>query len=373
MFLDRSLWKAPRPALQALHRGESTCSPARAGNSNYVKEGQPMSDHVQSAGGKIVRARRVAWPLGMVLFALGVLPGNALGVTFQNAGPTLNGDDLHSASVNPFPAIQVSSIASPPGQCVWINTGLNNFITANPTNGTGPSGQGWSYSWAGVATEASVEGGINIIDYFPYVTQRPAVTAANGAVAAAGSTGELGGAVFNVSYTPTVANGAPTLAGIRWIQALNGTLWGNPTGGGSAILDTPFNGGGAAFKSQSNITPFYDPLGFAGTYGANNAYFLDTPQVPEFDSYFTNAEYEQNPIADVQFQVILATDAQTVDGNGITQNALTLYGGEWWGFTYSAVDVPEPASCLLAMLGGLGLLIRRKTAESGGKKGDGLR
>ena len=322
-----------------------------------------MKNPVHSLCWKTSRTRRVAPPLVMVLVALALAPRNASGVTAQNVGPLLWGDDFHSASINPFPAIPVSSIAAPPGQCVWINTGLTNFITANPSNGTGPSGQGWSYSWAGVATEASVEAGINILDYYPYVVQRPAVTAGNGAVAAAGPNGELGGSVFNISYTPTVANGAPVINGIRWIQALNGTLWGNPTGGGSAILDTPFNGGGAAFKSQSNITPFYDPLGFAGTYGANNAYFLDTPQVPEFDSYFTNAEYEQNPVASVQFQVILATDTQTVDGNGITQNALTLYGGEWWGFTYSAVEVPEPASCLLLTLGAFGLLFRKPTLK----------
>jgi hypothetical protein len=288
----------------------------------------------------------------MIVLALSVslAPSNAYG--FQIAGPTFFGDDNHTASVNPFPAIAVSTIANPPGQCAWINTGLNNFIAANPANGSGPSGQGWSYSWAGVATEATVEAGINILDYYPYVVTQPAVTAANGAAAPTGATGELGGAVFNISYTPTPANGAPILNNLRWIQALNGSLYGNPTGGGSPILDTPFNGGGSPYTSQSNLTPFYDPLGFAGRYGANNGYFVDRPSVPE-------NEYETNPVAAVQFQVVLATDTTSVVG-GITQNALTLYGGEWWGFTYSATDVPGPSACVLLTLGAFGAFSRRR-------------
>lgn len=90
----------------------------------------------------------------------------------------------------------------------WINTGLNNFITANPANGTGPSGQGWSYSWAGVAAEAKVEAGINILDYQSYVVNKPPVTAGNGTTYAGTGPGEFGGAAMNLSYTPTVANGA---------------------------------------------------------------------------------------------------------------------------------------------------------------------
>ncbi|HUO08000.1 MAG TPA: PEP-CTERM sorting domain-containing protein [Phycisphaerae bacterium] len=320
-----------------------------------------MQTQVSGAGRAALRARRIAFPVTMVLAGVSVslLAGNARGVTFQNAGPTVNGDDSITATANPYPLIPVSTIpaggGTPAGQCVWINTGLNNFITANPSNGTGPTGQGWSYSWAGVAQEAKVEAGINILDYYPYVVTPPAVTTADGTNYPAGAPGELAGAVFNISYTPTVANGAPVLTNPRWIQALTGVRRGTNTGTppGTPILDTPFNGGGSAFVSQSNLTPFYDPLGSAGTYGANNAFFMDEPVINE-------NEYESNPVASVQFQAVLATVAQTVDANGITQNAITLYGGEWWGFSYSATDVPEPAACVMLMFGAGGLFLRRR-------------
>jgi hypothetical protein len=301
-------------------------------------------------------ALRFVAGLGMVLLAVSVFlsPGNAAGATFLNAGPTFFGDDNHSATLNPYPAIAVSTIANPPGQCTWINTGLNNFITANPANGSGPTGQGWSYSWAGVATEAKVEAGINILDYFPYVVNQPAVTGANGTVFPGTGPGEFGGAVINLSYTPTDANGAPVLNNINWIQALTGTLRGNPTGGGTPILDN-----GPAYMSQNNNTnPYYGGTGFSsGNYldpvtGNNDGYFLDTPLTNE-------NEYELNPVASVQFQVVLSTDTTSVVG-GITQNALTLYGGEWWGFSYSAVDVPEPSAWLLLTLGGCGFLFFRR-------------
>src|ERR1043165_8580902 len=91
---------------------------------------------------------QIAPSLAMMLLAVWVMlsPGNASGATSPNAGPTFFGDDNHSASANPYPAIAVSTITSPnPGQCPWINTGLAAFQTANPSNGTGPSGQGWTF------------------------------------------------------------------------------------------------------------------------------------------------------------------------------------------------------------------------------------
>ena len=86
-------------------------------------------------------------------------------------------------------------------------------------------------------------------------------------------------------------------------------------------------------------------------------YFDDQPGL-------TEAEYEKNPVGDFQFQVFLAVD---VPGNGlkigdntITDN-VTIYGGYWWGYQYSAVNTPEPATIVIwSLLGGLGITIGRR-------------
>jgi hypothetical protein len=306
----------------------------------------------------------------MTLLVVSVVlsPSKARGDMYQVAKPMPYGDDIHMASLNPYPDIKISTIASdPPGQCAWINTGLDNFKKVNPMDGSGDSKAGWKFTWAGAAVEAKVEAGIKILDYYPYVVTPPKAKTASGVDLPAKNPGELGGAVINLQYT---AQKDVPIKNLHWIQALTGTLWGNPTGGGTPILDT-----GPAYKSQSTITPFYDvnddgtPYPYAGTYGAGNAFFLDRTIVPEFDSYFTNQEYESNPVASVQFQVILAGDNVTTDDKGVTQHDVTLYGGEWWGFTYEAIETPEPSTFLLITVGGSGLLFfrsirrRRRAAE----------
>jgi hypothetical protein len=179
---------------------------------------------------------------------------------------------------------------------------------------------------------------------------------------------EIGGAVMNLSYTPTAANGAPVINNLHWIQALGGpgqTLYG-------AAVPSNFDTGSVAYGPQSKTTPFYDydvvtgkPTGAAGTLANNGGWFLDRPQVPEFQRP-PGAEYENNPVVSVQFQVVLAGDKITpadpmVPGSKI-QNDVTLYGGYWWGFTYTAIDTPEPASLVIWLcLGGMSLLVYRRT------------
>src|SRR5262249_21190554 len=163
----------------------------------------------------------------------------------------------------------------------------------------------------------------------PFAVTQPSITAGNGSVRPQGPTGELGGAVINLKYTPV--EGAPAINNLHWIQAIGGPS----TRRGDAvptILDT-----GEAYTSQSTVTPFYDTSGgAAGTLPNGGGWFVDRPLINE-------NEYESNPVASIQFQVVLASDTQTIDRNGVVQNDLTLYGGYWWGFTYSAYDTPEPA------------------------------
>jgi hypothetical protein len=297
-----------------------------------------------------LRARRIAPPfITMTLLAVSVvlLPSNAWGDTFQFAGPTRYGDDIHRSRLNPYPDIKISTIASdPPGQCAWINIGLDNFIKDNPKNGKGISGEGWSYKWAGAAEEAKVEAGIKILDYFPFVVTQPSVKTAKpvDGVRPEGPTGELGGAVLNLKYTPQ--KGAPEIKNLHWIQAYTGSIYGAPFG---AILD---NDPDHPYEKQAADSPFYDTHYFAGTLDDGGGYFVDRPYVSE-------AEYERNPVVSVQFQVILVGDDRVKDADGVWQNTLTLYGGEWWGYTYQAVETPEPSTFLLMTLGGSGLLFFR--------------
>ena len=294
------------------------------------------------------RSRKNAFRPRLVL-AAGVLLslGTASGATFVTTNATY-GDDSLTSTLNPYPVIAVSSIqSSPPGQCAWINAGLTAFMNANPSDGSGPSRQAWYFTWAGATAEAQVEAGLSIIDYFPYVITQPPVTAANGTNYAGSPPTELGGAVMNLRYTPQA--GAPTLTNLQWVQGLNGSANGMtiPTG-----LDN--------FTNYSTFTrdmssPFYNDGGTAGQLTNGGGWFLDTPQWPE-------AEYETNPVISIQFQVVIANDVQTTVG-GIVSNTVTLYGGDWWGFSFSAVDVPEPAACALVVLGGSGLFLMRRVTR----------
>ena len=170
-----------------------------------------------------------------------------------------------------------------------------------------------------------------------------------GGVRPQGPTDELGGAVFNLKYTPQA--GAPAITNLHWIQAYTGSIYGNAFG---PILD---NNPSGPYSSQTNDSPFYDTQYFAGTL-TNGGYFIDRPYV------FEN-EYETNPVVSSQFQVVLANDAISVVG-GVVSNSVTLYGGEWWGYTFSAVDVvPEPTAAALFVIGALGCFLVRRGLRSG--------
>ncbi|HUY92953.1 MAG TPA: PEP-CTERM sorting domain-containing protein [Pirellulales bacterium] len=313
------------------------------------------------------------------------MPEYAAAGIFQSAGPTYYGDDYHQAEVGPYGAygpngtdgpIPVSSITYNfpynlylNGECIWINDSLDNYIEANPKNGSGPSGQAWAYSWASLATEKLVQSGITVTDYFPFVVQQAAFPTENDKSFGAVGPGELGGAVIKLTYTPNLnGNGAPELDNPTWVQAYEGTSRGHNFG---PILD---NGGVVDTSSSNSKTPYY--AGAKGTINGTNptqTYFADEPVANE-------NEYENNPVVALQFQTVLATDVTSTLSNGKTLNTVTLYGGEWWGFTYSANDAPpppppapppalppfnafpmvptpEPSTFVLAGLGGIGLAI----------------
>jgi hypothetical protein len=132
---------------------------------------------------------------------------------------------------------------------------------------------------------------------------------------------------------------------LHWIQGYTGTIYGKAFG---PILD---NDPAHPFEAQSNAgLPFYDGPYAAGQLAGGGGWFLDTPFVTETTR---GGEYESNPVVSAQFQIVLADYDKD-------KKHITLYGGEWWGYTYTAVETPEPASCLLLVLGGGGLLFIRR-------------
>jgi hypothetical protein len=272
-------------------------------------------------------------------------------------------DDVHTSVAVPLTAISGADGNARNQSGGFLNVGDNAFGLANPADGTGASGQGWTFHWAPAATQASVEATFNGT-YFAWVVSAPTNVAAGGGnyydpTSAAfidrfgtGNRNEVGGALLNITANYTVpANTATDTYSLHWIQAYTATAYGAPLG---PVLDNPFALGAA---------PFVDKGGAAGTSAGNpNAWFLDIPNA------FEN-EYEKNPVVDFRFQVVLALDDQTTDAHGVKQNSVTLLGGFRWGYTYTAMETPEPASITLAGVGAvIGAFIyarrRRQKARS---------
>ena len=203
--------------------------------------------------------------------------------------------------------------------CSWVDTSLANTKFTN----------GWSFSWYG--NGAGYQNVLNDLTVSYYnATVGP---------------GEQGGADIYLSFNPTAGD---PLQGktIHWIQVVD-SFYGPNAGGVNGIhLDWPGSGS----------SPFYDVFGG----DAEQNYFHDAPRCPE--SGTNGVEYEFNPVADVTFQVFLATD-NVVGG---TTN-VTIYGGEWWGYQYDAYDVPEPSALALLAFGAVSLLAygwQRKNAKA---------
>jgi hypothetical protein len=293
-----------------------------------------------------VRASRVT-PLHMVtVLALSVFfsSGNARGDMYPAVGPVPYGDDWHSAWLNPYPATPITQGDS-------IDTGLKAFLDKNPSDGSGPSHESWNFHWAGADAAGKVLAGLKILDYFPYVVNQPSVTAGDGVSYPGQGPGEFGGAVFNLKYVQQ--DGAQEFHNLHWIQAYTGRIQFSPV----TFLDNdPYHPGTA----QSSVSPFYDTLGVAGNEADVTGWFLDTPLIPE-------DEFEFNPVATLQFQVVLADDAEDIV-NGVIQNDVTLYGGYTWGFSYQADEmVPEPSAYLLWLVGGCALLVCGKIGRQRAK------
>ena len=252
--------------------------------------------------------------------------GMLLAPSAPYAGPALDpttavsrvfGDDNNTSTLYAPPFNMTTT-------CPWVVNGLNQ----NGFNAT----NGWNIIWAGAADDQRVLDDVSVTFYQAWVVNQPLYTDPNGKKWAGSITNEeAGGASLQLAFNPTDGN---PLKGktVHWIQAYNESFGGGPS---SSFLDAP----------QNPTTPFYDVFSSAG-----QTYFRDDPGDKE-------QERETTPVSDVQFQVFLAFDSGA--GGGFTDN-VTIYGGKWWGYQYTASDVvPEPSVLAVGCLGLAGWVVRR--------------
>jgi hypothetical protein len=203
-------------------------------------------------------------------------------------------------------------------QCPWITTTMNAFVAANP-----------AYSWAWAVPTFNLQSDLTVSDYSAWVVTSP--NTANGFPLTGGVAGaDAGGADFGLTYTPTAMNSPQN---IFFIQAYQEILY---PGYGSAGATT-----NVKLDNLGKATPWY---GGASSYTAAVSKMGDEPADEE-------PEGQEGYHTDVEFQTVVAVDnGAGPAGSGIT-DSLTLYqGAEWWGYLYSNVEVPEPATLFPAAL-----------------------
>lgn len=198
------------------------------------------------------------------------------------------------------------------GQCDWITTAMNAFVGANA-----------NYTWQWANPAFNLQADLTVVDYSAWVVT--SANTANGFALTGGVSGkDAGGADFGLTYMPTAA-GSP--ANVFFIQAFQEILYPG-YGNGGATVNVKLDNKGA--------TPWY---GGASSYTAAVSKMGDEP-------YDSEPEAQEGYHTDVQFQTVIAVDNVA---NG--KDNLTLYqGAEWWGYQYSNIEVPEPATILAGLL-----------------------
>jgi hypothetical protein len=171
---------------------------------------------------------------------------------------------------------------------------------------------------------------------------------------AATNDGTLGGADFNINYTPGM--GDPTGNNVRWMQVIDtnmpsarGTTYGvTGTGangipaGTTAYLDNAGPGNNQD-GTGAPIDPYYGWLtatnitDITTSTAANSTHFSDTPALPLVNG------------RNWQAAAFVSSESDTVAG-GITTHNVTIYGGVQWGFQDTA---PEPSTFMLLATGGI--------------------
>lgn len=250
--------------------------------------------------------------------------------THPNPATAANG----SSTLDPAPALYRTY-----GDCVWLISAL--------------SAQGYDAAHGWTINTATLDGGISLDTYRPWVNTEPAITQGVFTDVAIPNN-NYGGATIGLHYDPSTddMSNDPRGGAVHWVQVVHttdasgyGTANGVQDGAYWNYIDNGYN-----YTQANNYTtvapqnPFYD-----SGYWANSDDFVDVPS------------RLLSSMADWEAQVFIAT-WQPVDENDRTQGGtITLYDGVWWGFQV----VPEPTTWVLGSIGGVFFLIvarRRKTS-----------
>lgn len=295
----------------------------------WSASGRKVQHHMHLHGEKerkmklFTKKYQLVFLLGLLTIGqFSLLPRCSAGFDGSATGPTSASDydseGIWSSTLDPVPAVLET------GQDASVNSWVLNALGAAGFNGTG----GWTIN------TKSLQGSLSIGAYYAWVTTQPALTAGN-LTTSGGATGRIGGAAFDLEYTPKGTD--PTGTAVDWLQIVHS--------------DNQFASGHSGYNEGNNFYDFVDDFqGENGpTYKANggtaNAYsFLDTPYdvCPGGDYHSTS-----------QFVTAIATE-------DLTDKTLTIYTtAVEWGYDFGNIPTsPETFStfvllCLTAFgLGG---------------------
>jgi hypothetical protein len=209
-----------------------------------------------------------------------------------------------------------------------------------------------------------------ISGYEPWVVNSPDLKSPGGTTYNRGVVDQdAGGAGIIISYLPTKDDPKS----VNFVQAY--TIDINKAGAGKGTMD----------NGTAGAVPYYNKTGAAGT-DSNDiatvpliatlkdaAWLLDTPYVCESGFSATGMGCpattpktdETITSYDDRFVTFIEADMPYTDPDTkVTSTYNVLFGGFSWGFMYTAVDVPEPGSWALMLLGlfGVGAGLRRGRA-----------
>jgi hypothetical protein len=309
-----------------------------------------MTRHAKSEVPARRNTRRITTLASLVL-AYGTLP---LTVSATTMAPTAQGwgqDDWNVSTISPNPKPTYQTF------CNWIVTGLND---AGYT-----SGKGWNFAFAGSTSAPGIanipESDFTVNYYKAWVVTNdplPAGTLSAGIPVRDVTNQDAGGADFVLSYKPRPDTRDPV--NVNFIQAYIDNL--NGAGFGTGILDN------LGHLQKDGGVPYYNRYAVSGKSGTTS-WIRDIPFTCESGAYARNPDtnrvgcgvgVDEATVSEaVQFQTFVV-GATPVNLNG--KSTYILYGGEQWGYSYAASDVPEPSFTILSglVLMGIGAVGRRR-------------